>query len=287
MWPEPRPDLLPGSWSYANARELLARSAPLLTMEQTERRNVILVNEAEGNHYPTLRTHVLAYQMILPGEHARTHRHSPHAGRLIIEADPGTYTVVDGKKVPMHSGDVVLTPGGSWHGHGHDGETPAFWLDFLDVPLVQLLHPMFFEPFPDEWQAPDPDAGDPSGLIFAWSETEPRLAAARPDADGTHGARVRLGDPALPTIGLYMERLTAGASTVPLRTTANRELCIVHGEGVTTIGDKEYPWTTGDVLAIPAWTFAAHRVSDDATFFEMTDEPLMSYCGYLRRELRS
>ena len=287
MWAEPRPDLLPEHWSYASARDLLSRSAPLLTMEQTERRNVIMVNPAEGNHYPTTLTHVLAYQMILPGEHARTHRHSPHAGRLVIEADAGTYTVVDGAKVPMHAGDVVLTPGWSWHGHGHDGDSPAFWLDFLDVPLVQLLHPMFFEPFPDIFQAPDSDAPTPTALIFAWADTLAQLDAAKPSQDGAHGPRVELGSPALPTIGLHMERLPAGATTTPLRTTANREFCVVEGEGFTVIGDQEYAWAKGDVIAVPAWTFASHKTSDDATLFEMSDEPLQRYCQYLRRELKS
>jgi gentisate 1,2-dioxygenase len=285
MWAEPRPDLLPAHWTYAEARDLLTRSAPLLSMEQTERRNVIMVNPSEGNHYPTLLTEVLAYQMILPGEHARTHRHSPHAGRLVIEADAGTYTVVDGAKVTMHPGDVVLTPGWSWHGHGHDGDTPAYWLDFLDVPLVQLLHPMFFEPFPDGFQAADADIPTPTALIFAWADTEARLDAEPAPADDGHGRRVELGSPALPTIGLYMERLDAGSKTKQLRTTANRVFCVVDGEGSTQVGDVRYPWSKGDVVAVPAWTYSAHETAGGATLFEMTDEPLMRHCQYLRQEL--
>ncbi len=39
---------------------------------------------------------------------------------------------------------MVLTPGWSWHGHGHDGDEPAYWFDGLDVPLTHLLEPMFF-----------------------------------------------------------------------------------------------------------------------------------------------
>jgi gentisate 1,2-dioxygenase len=187
----------------------------------------------------------------------------------------------------MHAGDVVLTPGWSWHGHGHDGETAAYWLDFLDVPLVQLLHPMFFEPFPDEWQAPDGAAPTPTALIFAWADTAAKLDSAKASEDGTNGPRVELGSPALPSIGLHMERLAAGARTTPFRTTANREFCVVEGEGVTTIGDTDYTWAKGDVIAAPAWTFASHQTQSGATLFEMSDEPLMSYCRYLRRELKS
>ena len=52
----------------------------------------------------------------------------------------------------METGDVVLTPGWSWHGHGHDGSEPAYWSDGLDVPLTQLLEPMFFQEYPQEYE---------------------------------------------------------------------------------------------------------------------------------------
>jgi gentisate 1,2-dioxygenase len=285
MWGEPRAGMRMGTWRYARARALLERSAPMLTMEQTERRNLILVNPAPDNHYATVRTQVLAYQMILPGEHARTHRHSPHAGRLVLEVDEGAFTVVNGMKIPMNDGDVVLTPGWHWHGHGHDGERPAYWLDFLDVPLVQLLEPMFFEPYPDGFQPPSEDAGDPSSLVFPWSETVARLDAAGPDPNGVHGRRIELGSPALPTIGLHMQRLEAGADTVPWRTTANRQYCVVEGEGATVVGGVRIDWARGDVLAIPPWTVHHHDAPEGATLFEITDAPLQRYCGYLRTEV--
>lgn len=38
----------------------------------------------------------------------------------------------------MAAGDVVLTPNWCWHGHGNDGNVRGYWLDFLDVPLMQL-----------------------------------------------------------------------------------------------------------------------------------------------------
>jgi len=48
--------------------------------------------------------------MVLPGEAARSHRHTPNALRLVVDAAPGNYTVVNGKKLPMRPGDVLLTP---------------------------------------------------------------------------------------------------------------------------------------------------------------------------------
>ncbi len=93
---------------------------------------------------------VTAYQMIMPGEWARSHRHTPNALRLILDSEPGTYTEVDGVKIAMEPGDVLLTPNWSSHGHGNNSRACAYWLDFLDVPLVQLLEPMFFEPAEEE-----------------------------------------------------------------------------------------------------------------------------------------
>jgi gentisate 1,2-dioxygenase len=110
-------------------------------------------NPLEGNTYATTRTLIAAYQMILPGEKARSHRHTPNALRLILEGE-GAYTVVDGVRLDMHPGDVVLTPNWYWHGHCSEADVPCYWLDGLDVPLVHLLQPMFFESYPGGFQDP-------------------------------------------------------------------------------------------------------------------------------------
>ena len=108
--------------------------------------------------------------MIMPGEKARSHRHTPNALRLIIDAEPGAYTIVNGERLSMMPGDVVLTPNWCWHGHGNDSRACAYWLDVLDVPLVQLLEPMFFEPHPDEFEKESvvPNA---SPMHFSWADT--------------------------------------------------------------------------------------------------------------------
>jgi gentisate 1,2-dioxygenase len=84
---------------------------------------------------------VAADQMIMPGEKARTHRHTPNPLRLIVDAAPGRFTAIDGVKLAMMPGDVVLTPNWSRHGHGNNGMANTYWLDFRDVRLVQLLEP--------------------------------------------------------------------------------------------------------------------------------------------------
>ena len=83
-------------------------------------------------------------QAIGPGETAPAHRHSPNALRLIIESN-GAYTTVAGERVVMHRGDLVLTPGWAWHGHGHVGSKPAIWLDALDLAFGHLFGKIFRE----------------------------------------------------------------------------------------------------------------------------------------------
>ena len=39
----------------------------------------------------------------------------------------------------MQRGDLILTPTGLWHEHGHDGNEPVVWLDVLDLPLVYYM----------------------------------------------------------------------------------------------------------------------------------------------------
>ena len=39
----------------------------------------------------------------------------------------------------MSRGDLILTPTGLWHEHGHDGKDPVVWLDVLDLPLVYYM----------------------------------------------------------------------------------------------------------------------------------------------------
>ena len=140
---------MPAHWTYEDAKAGLDAAGRLIDVSLAERRNLVMRNPTPSAKFETSRTLVCAYQMILPGEHAPSHRHSSHALRVIIDGK-GSYSIVDGEKTPMETGDVVLTPGWCWHGHGHDGDEPAYWFDGLDVPLTHLLEPMFFQEHPEK-----------------------------------------------------------------------------------------------------------------------------------------
>ena len=117
MWPEPKPKFRPAVWRYAQAKQALDASHNMVPADQTERRNLIMVNPIEGNTYATTRHLVAAYQCVMAGDTARTHRHSAAALRLVLKGKPGIATIVNGTRIEMVPGDVLLTPAWCWHGH--------------------------------------------------------------------------------------------------------------------------------------------------------------------------
>jgi gentisate 1,2-dioxygenase len=295
LWPAPLRTFVPAHWRYEIARGALDAAGRLINTALAERRNLILFNPAEGNTYGTVRTLVAAYQMIMPGDWARVHRHTPNALRLILDAEPGTYTEVDGVGIAMEPGDVLLTPNWSTHGHGNRGSACAYWLDFLDAPLVQLLEPMFFEAVEDEETRADAPAAEPgparapattdSPFVFTLKDTLHRLGEAKPEPRGPFATQIELGHPALATTALYMMRLGPGVPTAPYRTTANNIYAVVRGEGASDIDGQRFEWRRGDVIAAPAWRPHWHEASGDAILLRVTDEPVMQRFGWWREEL--
>lgn len=279
---EPKTQFQPMHWQYASARDAMDAAGRLINTELAERRNLVMRNPVEGNEIATTKTLVSAYQMILPGEKARSHRHAPHALRVIIDGK-GSFSTVDGEKTPMETGDIVLTPGWCWHGHGHDGDRPAYWFDGLDVPMNHLLEPMFFEEHPDGFEDVETVA-EVSPYRFSWDGTLKALETAKADDEGYFGPRIRLDAPSMPTIGLNVHRWDSGFKSRRQRSATNNIFVVMQGSGTSVIGGEEFNWGYGDTIAAPIWSWIEHRASEDAVMFHMTDEPLMRFAKYYRFE---
>ena len=221
--------------------------------------------------------------MILPGENAPSHRHSSHALRVILEAK-GSYSTVNGEKTPMETGDVVLTPGWCWHGHGHDGDEPAYWLDGLDVPLTHLFETMFFEEHPQKYE-PVIRVAQTSPYRFSRDAMAQALDRAKPDPEGLHGPRIDLAAPEMPPMALTMERLASGQKTRRQRSTANRIFAVVEGQRRDAwLAASALPGSAATASWCRAGTPIAHHASEDAVLFGLSDEPLMRFAGYYRAE---
>jgi gentisate 1,2-dioxygenase len=279
---EPQSRFVPAHWRYQQMKALLDAAGRLVDVSLATRRNFIMRNPIAGNNFATTNTLTCAYQMILPGESAPSHRHSAHALRLIVDGR-GTYSTVNGVKMPMETGDVVLTPGWFWHGHGHDGDRPAYWIDGLDIPLMRLLEPVFFEEHPDRYEKILSVAAT-SPFRFSRESIARGLDQAKPDSEGFHGPRITLDAPDVPSMGLAMGRLHSGASTRRQRSTADHVFAIVEGSGQTSINGKRFTWRPGDAFTIPKWNKYEHHALGDCVFFDLSNEPVMRFTKYYRFE---
>jgi gentisate 1,2-dioxygenase len=276
IWLFPKKNFVPAHWSYSVARAAISAAGRFVSTELAERRNLILYNPVPGNAYGTARTLVAAYQMVKSHETARSHRHTPNALRLVIEAAVGSYTVVDGVKIPMAPGDVLLTPNGMWHGHSNESDSQSIWIDFLDVPLVHMLEPMFFEHL--DTGVEQTDRVDPhSPMRFAFEDTMRKL-------DSGSDSILNLGPPFLDTIGLEVWRLQGGSTVRPRRSTANSVFAVINGQGTSRIDESVFHWKHGDVFVAPAWRKIEHSAAEQSHLLRVTDERLLRSLNWLREE---
>src|SRR4249920_884970 len=136
---KPRPQTRATHWSYEALRPLLLKAGELTPIEKAERRVLVLANPGHGlEKMQASAAMYLGMQLLLPGEWAPAHRHTPNAVRMVVEGEDA-WTTVDGEKCPMGRGDLILTATGLWHEHGHDGSEAVVWLDGPDLPLVHYL----------------------------------------------------------------------------------------------------------------------------------------------------
>jgi gentisate 1,2-dioxygenase len=279
LYPEPKQPFVPAHWRYVDARNALHVAGRLVGTEWAERRNLIMANPIHGNDYPTVRTLVGAYQMVKSGETARSHRHTPNAMRVVLEAGPNTYTIVDGKKVPMLPGDVLLTPNWCFHGHSNESSDEAYWVDFLDAPLVQLLGPMFFECHPDTLERTNTvDAHSP--MRFAYADYKPKLTATAETIPGV--TTMELGPPHLVTFDRTVISLKRGTSWNRAKDTANRIFTVIEGSGRSQVADRAFDWSRGDMFAVPSWYEHLHTACEDTVLLQVSDAPLMQMLNWLR-----
>ena len=270
----------PGHWRYGEVRAAMQSAGRLVSTELAERRNAIMVNPRPGHDIETLNTLVCAYQSILPGEKARSHRHAAHAMRVILESK-GSYSVVNGHKHPMETGDIVLTPGGSWHGHGHESSEQAYWFDCLDIPLTRRLETVFFEDHPEHYEKIANESLE-SRYRYPWASTQEKLKRASLDAYFGHTVELEAVD--MPSITIKAHRWPKGWTSRPYRHTANTLQVVLQGHGTTSIGEKKIDWEFGDTLALPAWNRIEHHASADSVVVTLTDENLQRWGRYYRHE---
>lgn len=305
---EPVTDATPHIWKYDQLRPILLESGDLISAQEAERRVLVLENPSMRGRSCITESLYAGLQLILPGEVAPTHRHSPTALRFILEGSRA-FTAINGEKAYMEPGDLILTPSWVWHDHGHEGDVPVVWMDGLDIPLVRHLGPVFAEAYTDEYYPRTRPATDnqfryganmlPVGETYA-TENSPvfhypyersrealaKLAKAG-EIDSHHGFKMEYinptnGGPVMPTIGCFMQHLPKGFRGEPYQSTAAWVYSVVEGRGRTIVGDKVIEWQPRDVFVIPAWYKHHHEPAGETFLFSFSDKPVHEKLGLFR-----
>jgi len=157
--PEPKSACQPHLWKFDQIRDYMNEAGKLITAKEAERRVLILENPGLRGQSKVTTSLFAGIQMVIPGDVAPAHRHSQSALRFILEGK-GAFTAVDGERTVMEPGDFVITPSMTWHDHGNETDEPMFWLDGLDIPMVQFFDASFAEGSNEDRQEITRPAGD-------------------------------------------------------------------------------------------------------------------------------
>lgn len=286
---QPGSACVPAVWRYADTRPLLTRAAGLISTHDAERRVLVLENPATHGSYQITQSLFAGLQIILPGEIAPAHRHTPNALRFIVEGE-GAYTAVDGKRLPMAPGDFVVTPNWDWHDHGNPGSGPVVWLDGLDTPFAQFFGAMFRENHPQESQPVTQDAGHaPSPLRFPYARTRAALAELerKTAPHPVHGHKLRYAKPAtggnvFPTMAVFMQLLPQGFSGRGYRCTDGAVCCVVEGHGTIHFDDQPHTFEAHDCFVIPPWQKHHYTAQSACVLFSFSDRAAQETLGFWR-----
>ena len=290
--PMPRVRSQPHRWRYRALRELILESARIIDPAEAERRVLVLENPGLAGRRLITESLYAGLQLIMPGELAPSHRHTPAALRFVLEG-AGAYTAVNGRRAYMAPGDFIVTPPWSWHEHGHEGDGPTVWLDVLDVAMLHLFNATFTELDPDGRHARDAAAAPTFHYPYAQAKQALDRLRGRSQADPCHGHRMEYldsatGGPAIPTISTFLQSLPQDFQTQPYRSTAGTIFCVVEGTGTVDVGGDESalsiayaPW---DVVVVPSWTPYAIRATTETTVFSASDQAAQQKLGIWREE---
>ena len=287
----------PIHWAYSTLKSLLLQAGDLTPIEKAERRVLVLANPGHGlENMKASPAMYLGMQLLLPGEWAPSHRHTPNAVRMIVEGE-GAYTTVDGEKCPMSRGDLILTPTGLWHEHGHDGKDPVVWLDVLDLPLVYYMEASYH--INGDRQTIKTGQGDRqntrSGVVptrmfnrsskaypmlrYPWADTKAALQALAADDPGQECVQVtyinpETGSDAENILGFYALMLRPGQSLrLPARSPA-QVFHVIEGQVEACIVDKSFKMVEADTCCAPGYVAVTLKNlrTDQPSFVFIADE---------------
>ena len=317
LWPSLRKALPHGAplrrtqpvlWRYADIRPLLLQAGDLTPIEKAERRVLVLANPGLGlDNMQATPSIYIGMQLILPGETAPNHRHTPSAVRFVVEGQGG-FTIVDGEKLPMQRGDLILTPALLWHEHCHEGNGPVIWLDALDLPTVFAQEASYALEGPPQLVRNQPDNSQTlyrrAGLVpyrslggprdaypllrYPWQEVRDALQSLAPVTEAAEIVQLAYVNPetgleCLPVLGFSAIMLRPGETALPPRRSASAVIHVVEGEVEAEIDGVTLGAGENDTLAVPTHArvkIANRSASKPAFLFQVDDAPMQRKLGF-------
>ncbi len=306
----PQPQDAPFIWRWRDVEPFLHRSVGEVSINDIERRALIMAHPAFGAQTTTTSTLLAAFTVLEPGDRARPHRHTGAAIRFATRAE-GAATIVNGRRCEMKAGDLILTPPMCWHGHINESDHRIIWFDAANMPLIRAVDAHFFEPGDPRnnefWQV---DAGEEvlwaeAGLIAEGAAASPVNspkyrypgASHAPPAGGGADEPPTARAPSATSIRRPAARScrrstamrrgwTRAHPTRMKRATYNVVCLVVEGEGRSTIGDSTFEWSQHDVFTIPHWTWARHEAAGgEADLLLVTDKSAFERLDLVREEI--
>ncbi len=315
---DPRPQLKAWVWHWSVIYSCLQEAGEVMELgsadQANNRRTISLVNPGLGRG--TSRTLQVSVQLVKPGERAECHRHTVGALRFVIEST-GTYTTVEGERLLMEPGDLVLTPSWTWHDHANFTSDQAIWLDVLDAHLTGHLDAGLTEIYGEGTAQPitkpdgysrnwfwriRPRVPDISSqalpYVYKWTEARQALEemAAAGESDPYDGVLLEYtnlvtGGPTMPTIGCWVQMLRPGEATRAHRHMGSTIYHTMAGHGVTAVGrggdSQDLEWSARDCFFVPPWQWHQHRnasTNEPAFLFSVTDRPVLQLLSLYREE---
>ena len=320
---------VPYRWRWSDYRPYLqkisdiAAGADVAPVEFADRQSIVLMNPGLTERIQVTNTIRCAISIYNPGDIAPAHVHSPNASRTIL-TDNGGYTNIEGERCEARRGDVILTPNGTWHDHGNDGEEPVVWIDTLDWPLMEYLDCAWVD---QDYQAATGTTDRTQSVrhVDGYSQKLYKNGGMRPTfVSHQRGFSQRLtplfhysgvdirnslvdlkdeaGDPyeaiqmelvnpvtgesVFPTLRYGAQLLRPNEATRLKRETSSGYYVVINGEGYTEINGQRFDWKPNDVIAVPNFLWRRHvnTSSEDAILYSVSDAALMRNIGQYRAQ---
>ena len=308
---------------YLDRISEIAAKADIPPIEFADRQSILLTNPGLGGRLQVTNTIRCAISIYNPGDVAPAHVHSPNASRTIL-SDNGGYTNIEGERCEASRGDIILTPNGTWHDHGNDGDKPVVWIDMLDWPLMEMFDVAWVDQtFID---ATRPGATTqietvPCGYshnLYGTGGLKPAFVAHQrgwgqkpsplfhyrgEDVRATlDKLRVESGDPyegiimqfvnpvtgdaVFPTMNYSAQLLRSGEELQPKRETCSTFIVVIDGKGSSEIGGERFDWEPNDIMVVPPFTWRRHvnTGGSDAVLYTVTDAEVLRHIGQYRSQ---